>query len=154
MLPPHPHLISYPPSQCPGGNRRESKFGRRATREALGLRWALVHPNRNGGGLQRCGSLNAVPPRIRTDRGEKSEKVSGGLQSSQAQLKSLLQPCLGVLSTRAREASGVLTAHPPSAPSDLEGALPSWAEPASPHLHYSHVGVYINIFISKGKSLQ
>ena len=47
----------------------------------------------------------------------------------------------------------VSTAHHPSAPSDLEGALPSWAEPASPHLHYSHVGVYINIFIFKGNSL-
>ena len=92
----------------------------------------LVHPNRNGGGLQRCGSLNAVPPRIRTDRREKSEKVSGGLQYAQAQLECLSQPCLGVLGPGLYAASDVLTAPPPSAPSDLEGALPPWAESAAP----------------------
>ena len=66
MTPPRSHLLSYPPSHCSEGNRRESRFGRRVSLEALGLRWALVHPNRNGGGLQRCGSLNAVSLHIRT----------------------------------------------------------------------------------------
>ena len=83
--------------------------------------------------------LTECSPSPHQNRGEKSEKVSGGLQYSQAQLECLSQPCLGVLGPGLYAASDVLTAHPPSAPSDLEGALPSWAEPASPHLHYSHV---------------
>jgi len=83
--------------------------------------------------------LTECSPSLHQNRGEKSEKVSGRLQYSQAQLECLSQPCLGVLGPGLYAASDVLTAHPPSAPSDLEGALPSWAEPASPHLHYSHV---------------
>ena len=54
------------------------------------------------------------------------------LQYSQAQLKCLSQPCLGVLGPGPCAASGVLRAHPPSAPSDLEGAFPPWAEVAAP----------------------
>ena len=61
-------------------------------------------------------------------------EFQGGLQYSQAQLKCPSQLCPGVLSPGPCATSGVRTAHPPSAPSGLEGALPSWSEPASPQL--------------------
>ena len=66
------------------------------------------------------------------------------LQYSQAQLKCLSQPCLGVLGPGPWAASGVLRAHPPSASSDLQGAPPPWAELASP-ISISPTCMYVSI---------
>lgn len=151
---PHPHLLSYPPSHCSEGNRRESRFGRRATWEALGFRVALVHPNRNGGGLQRW-LTECSPPGIRTDRGgEAWESFRRASVSRPCSESVCCRPGLVSWPSRAPVKPLVSDSTSSFSPKWPLGALPSWATQPPPQLHYCHVCVYVNKFISKGKSLQ